>query len=95
MDHIIKIDTPAKVGFTSLKITNRSSARRVFAEDVAVSIACALCWTGTAKAALKAVLGGRCTRATDLKISMKEEGNRPIGSGIPELPEEADGVSVV
>lgn len=32
MDHIIKIDTPAKVGFTSL-VTNQSNAR-FFTEDV-------------------------------------------------------------
>lgn len=32
MDHIIKIDTPAKVGFTSL-VTNQSNAQ-IFTEDV-------------------------------------------------------------
>lgn len=44
MDHIIKIDTPAKVGFTSL-VTNQSNAQ-IFYGGCSVNIAYALCRLG-------------------------------------------------
>lgn len=41
MDHIIKIATPAKVGFTSL-VTNKSNSK-IFYGGCSVNIAYALC----------------------------------------------------
>lgn len=85
MDHIIKIDTPAKVGFTSL-VTNQSNAQ-IFYGGCSVNIAYALCRLGMcAKPVLRV---GEIMRATDLKISGR--GNVPL-DGITELPEEATSV---
>lgn len=44
MDHIIKIATPAKVGFTSL-VTNKSNSK-IFYGGCSVNIAYALCRLG-------------------------------------------------
>lgn len=86
MDHIIKIDTPAKVGFTSL-VTNQSNAQ-VFYGGCSVNIAYALCRLGMcAKPVLR--VGGDY-ESNGFKKFLKE-GNVPL-DGITELPEEATSV---
>ena len=86
MDHIIKIDTPAKVGFTSL-VTNQSNAQ-VFYGGCSVNIAYALCRLGMcAKPVLR--VGGDYESNGFKKFL--EEGNVPL-DGITELPEEATSV---
>ena len=86
MDHIIKIDTPAKVGFTSL-VTNQSNAQ-IFYGGCSVNIAYALCRLGMcAKPVLR--VGGDYESNGFKKFL--EEGNVPL-DGITELPEEATSV---
>lgn len=86
MDHIIKIDTPAKVGFTSL-VTNKSNAQ-IFYGGCSVNIAYALCRLGMcAKPVLR--VGGDYESNGFKKFL--EEGNVPL-DGITELPEEATSV---
>lgn len=74
MDHIIKIDTPAKVGFTSL-VTNQSNAQ-IFYGGCSVNIAYALCRLGMcAKPVLR--VGGDYESNGFKKISGR--GKCPIG----------------
>lgn len=73
MDHIIKIDTPAKVGFTSL-VTNQSNAQ-IFYGGCSVNIAYALCRLGMcAKPVLR--VGGDY-ESNGFKISGR--GKCPVG----------------
>ena len=74
MDHIIKIDTPAKVGFTSL-VTNQSNAQ-IFYGGCSVNIAYALCRLGMCAKPVS----GEIMRATDLKNFWKREMSRWMGS---------------
>ncbi|MCI8859251.1 MAG: carbohydrate kinase family protein [Lachnospiraceae bacterium] len=86
MDRIIKIDTPAKVGFTSI-VTNRSNAE-VFYGGCSVNIAYALCSLGVcAKPVLR--VGGDYESNGFKKFL--EKGGVPL-DGITELPEEATSV---
>lgn len=86
MDHIIKIDTPAKVGFTSI-VKNRSNAQ-IFYGGCSVNIAYALCRLGVcAKPVLR--VGGDYESNGFKKFL--QEGSVPL-DGITELPEEATSV---
>lgn len=86
MDHIIKIDTPAKVGFTSL-VTNKSNAQ-IFYGGCSVNIAYALCHLGMcAKPVLR--VGGDYESNGFKQFLI--DGNVPL-EGITELPEEATSV---
>lgn len=86
MDHIIKINTPAKIGFTSL-VTNRSNAR-IFYGGCSVNIAYALCRLG--KQAMPILRVGGDYASNGFKEFL-EKGNVPL-DGITELPEEATSV---
>lgn len=86
MDHIIKIDTPARVGFTSL-VTNKSNAQ-IFYGGCSVNIAYALCHLGMcAKPVLR--VGGDYESNGFKKFL--EDGNVPL-DGITKLPGEATSV---
>ena len=64
MDHIIKIATPAKVGFTSL-VTNKSNSK-IFYGGCSVNIAYALCRLGMKAMPVLKVSGRRkCTTGWD------------------------------
>lgn len=86
MDHIIKINTPAKVGFTSL-VTNRSNAR-IFYGGCSVNIAYGLCRLGMT--ALPVLRVGSDYESNGFKKFLTD-GNVPL-DGITELPEEATSV---
>ncbi|WMC93921.1 carbohydrate kinase family protein [Kineothrix sp. MB12-C1] len=82
MDHIIKIATPAKVGFTSL-VTNRDNARIQYG-GCSVNIAYALCRLG--KSALPLLRVGGDWENNGFK-GFLENGRVPL-DGIKVLPEE-------
>lgn len=86
MDHIIRIDTPAKVGFTSL-VTNKSNAK-IFYGGCSVNIAYALCRLGMR--AMPVLRVGGDYESNGFKKFL-EDGNVPL-DGITELPEEATSV---
>lgn len=86
MDHIIKIDSPAKVGFTSL-VTNKSNAK-IFYGGCSVNIAYALSKLGMTS--LPVLRVGGDYESNGFKKFL-EDGNVPL-DGITELPEEATSV---
>lgn len=86
MDHIIKIDSPAKVGFTSL-VTNKSNAQ-IFYGGCSVNIAYALSKLGMTS--LPVLRVGGDYESNGFKKFL-EDGNVPL-DGITELPEEATSV---
>ena len=86
MDHIIKINTPAKVGFTSI-VSNRSNTE-IFYGGCSVNIAYGLSKLGV-KAAPVLRVGGDY-KSNGFKKFL-EDGNVPL-DGITELPEEATSV---
>lgn len=75
MDHIIKIDTPAKVGFTSL-VTNQSNAQ-IFYGGCSVNIAYALSDWECVRS--RCFVSGEIMRATDLKNFWKREMSHWMG----------------
>ena len=79
MDHIIKIDTPAKVGFTSL-VTNQSNAQ-IFYGGCSVNIAYALCRLGMCAKPVKKSLCFSVQRNNrrDLKHFWKREMSHWMG----------------
>ncbi len=86
MDHIIKIDSPARIGFTSL-VTNKSNAK-IFYGGCSVNISYALCQLGIKS--LPVLRVGGDYESNGFKKFL-EEGNVPL-DGITELPEEATSV---
>lgn len=86
MDHIIKIATPAKVGFTSL-VTNKSNSK-IFYGGCSVNIAYALCRLGMK--AMPVLRVGGDYESNGFKKFL-EEGNVPQ-DGITQIAEEATSV---
>lgn len=88
MDHIIKIATPAKVGFTSL-VTNKSNSK-IFYGGCSVNIAYALCRLGMK--AMPVLRVGGDYESNGFKKFL-EEGNVPQ-DGITQIAEEATSIMV-
>lgn len=86
MDHIIRIDTPARIGFTSL-VTNKSNAQ-IFYGGCSVNISYALSKLGMKS--LPVLRVGGDYESNGFKKFL-EDGNVPL-DGITELPEEATSV---
>ncbi len=86
MDHIIKIKTPAKIGFTSI-VSNRSNAQ-IYYGGCSVNIAYGLSKLGMT--ALPVLRVGGDYESNGFKKFL-EEGNVPL-DGITQLPEEATSV---